>query len=73
MQRTCLGLITMDNGCLVQVDYAVATQSLPSWFVQGDRGTIVVQGTNLRIHASEPAAPSDPTQFYDEAGKGKCH
>ena len=59
-----LGLITMDNGCLVQADYAVATQELPNWFIQGDRGTIVVKGANIRIHSSEPAAPANPTQFY---------
>jgi predicted dehydrogenase len=65
-----LGLLTMDNGCLVQVDYAIACEDLPNWFIQGDRGTIAVRGKTVRLHTNTPAKPADPTQFYTMKAAG---
>ncbi len=56
-------LVTLENGTLVQAEYTVAVENLPDWFVQGTRGTIVVQGNRLTLHRNTPARPADPTQY----------
>ena len=58
-----MGMLTLANGALVQVEYTITTESLPTWFLQGTRGTIVVNGAQLKINARTPAQPSDPTQY----------
>ena len=56
-------LLTLEDGSLVQAEYTIATQDLPGWFVQGNRGTIEIRGDRLRLHATVPAKPDDPTQY----------
>ncbi|MDD5678650.1 MAG: Gfo/Idh/MocA family oxidoreductase [Kiritimatiellae bacterium] len=58
-----MGILTLANGALVQVEHTIATESLPAWFLQGTRGTIVVNGAQVKVHASTPARPADPTQY----------
>ena len=58
-----LAVLTLADGTLVQAEYAVATDDLPGWFVQGDRGTISIRGRTLRLVQHAPARPTDPTQF----------
>ena len=58
-----LALVNLENGTLVHAEYTVAIESLPSWYVQGTRGTIVVYDHDRRVHRSTPAEPGDPTQF----------
>lgn len=58
-----MGILTMASGAIVQVEYTIATEDLPTWFIQGNRGTIVVCGAQLRIKAQVPATPSDPTKY----------
>ncbi|MBI2438243.1 MAG: Gfo/Idh/MocA family oxidoreductase [Lentisphaerae bacterium] len=59
-----LGILTLANGAIVQAEYTIATEDLPAWFIQGTRGTIVVQGAHLKVNAKTPAQPADPTQSY---------
>lgn len=56
-------ILTLADGTIVQVEYTISVEELPSWFIQGDRGTIVVRGKSMLIHQSTPAQPTDPTQF----------
>ena len=58
-----LAVMTLTNGAIVQAEYTIAVEDLPSWFIQGDRGTIVVRGQNMTIHRNIPDRPDDPTQF----------
>lgn len=58
-----VAMMTLGNGTVVQAEYAVAAEDLPSWFVQGDRGTIVVHGRGIRVSRQVPASPNDPTRF----------
>lgn len=58
-----LGVLTLEDGTLVQVEYTISVEPFPSWFIQGDRGTIIVQGRQLKLLRQTPAQPSDPTRF----------
>lgn len=58
-----LAVMTLTDGTIVQAEYTIAVEDLPSWFIQGDRGTIVVRGQNMTIHRNIPDRPDDPTQF----------
>jgi predicted dehydrogenase len=58
-----LAVMTLTDGTIVQTEYTIAVEDLPSWFIQGDRGTIVVRGQNLTIYKNIPDRPDDPTQF----------
>jgi len=57
------GLLTLENGAFVQVEYTIALDDLPSWFIQGDGGTITARGRQIKILQNTPARPDDPTQF----------
>jgi len=57
------GLLTLENGVFVQVEFTLALENLPSWYIQGDRGTIVVHGRKIKILRNTPVRPDDPTQF----------
>jgi len=57
-----LAVMTLANGAIVQAEFTIAAEPLPSWFLQGDRGTIVVHDANIRIHRGPPRQPDDPTQ-----------
>jgi predicted dehydrogenase len=58
-----MGILTLADGTIVQAEYTIATESLPTWFIQGDRGTIVVRSASLKVNASTPARPTDPTKY----------
>jgi len=55
-------VMNLANGAIVQVEFTIAAEPLPSWFLQGTRGTIVVQGNQFRIHRKVPPAP-DATAY----------
>jgi predicted dehydrogenase len=55
--------ITLENGTIIQAEYTIAAEPQPSWVVQGDRGTIVIDGKSLKVHTSVPGNPADPTQY----------
>ena len=64
-----LAVITLADGTVVQAEYTVSVEPLPEWYIQGDRGTIVVTNEEIRIHPKTPARPDDPTRFSTmEAG-----
>ena len=56
-------VLNLADGTAVQVEYAVAVEDLPNWFIQGDRGTIVVRGKDLTIYKNVPQRPDDPTHY----------
>jgi predicted dehydrogenase len=58
-----LAVLTLEDGTIVQVEYAVSAESLPSWVVQGTKGTIAVYGTRLVLRQLDPAKPTDPTRY----------
>lgn len=64
-------VITLANGATVHAEYTIAVTSPAGWFVQGDRGTVVVNGTDLAINRAEIAAPADPTQTYSMQAKSE--
>jgi predicted dehydrogenase len=55
-------VMNLANGVVVHAEYSVAVKGPPSWFLQGDRGTIVVHDRSLRIYRSTLLRPDDPTQ-----------
>ena len=58
-----LAVMTLENGAVVQAEYTIAVEDLPSWFIQGDRGTVVARGRRLKIYRNTPAQPDDPTRY----------
>ena len=62
-EDTFFAMITLADGRLVQAEYAVAVRGLHGWFVQGDRGTIILDGNRLRLYPYEPKMPDDPTRY----------
>ncbi len=67
-----LALLTLLDGTVVQAEYSIAAEPLPSWFIQGDRGTIVVNDTTIRVHRVNPAMPPDPTRFISMQSAEQC-
>jgi len=55
-------LLTLENGTMLQAEYTVSAETLPSWIVQGTAGTIAVYGTRLVLRSTSPARPEDPTR-----------
>jgi len=58
-----MAVLTLTNGCIVQVEHTVSVESLPDWVIQGTRGTIVVRRYEVTVHISEPQKPDDPTKY----------
>jgi predicted dehydrogenase len=58
-----LAVMTLASGTIVQAEFTIAAESLPTWFLQGDRGTIVVHGDQLKVNSNTPSRPADPTQY----------
>jgi len=56
-------LMTLADGTVVQAEYTVSVEDLPNWFLQGDRGTIVVRGRDLKVYRNTPRRPGDPTDY----------
>lgn len=57
------GVLVLEDETIVQVEYTISADPLPSWVIQGDRGLIVVNGRNLKLIKQTPARPKDPTRF----------
>lgn len=64
-----LGVLTTAAGQTVIVEHTTAAVNLPSWFVQGTRGTIEVRGRQLVMTQKTPPQPADPTQSYSARSK----
>lgn len=58
-----MALMTLADGTIVLVEFTISAENMPDWIVQGDRGTIVIHGPNIRVHRSALSSPSDPTEF----------
>jgi len=58
-----MAIMTLTDGTIIQAEYTVSVEEMPSWFIQGDRGTIIVRGKELMVHRSDPSRPDDPTQY----------
>lgn len=56
-----LAVMNLADGTIVQAEFTIAVESLPSWFIQGDEGTVVVREHSLRIYRRIPNRPEDPT------------
>lgn len=56
-------LMNLEDGTLVQAEYTVAVEDLPSWYVQGDHGTLVVRGNAMTVYKKTPRRPDDPTDY----------
>ncbi|MBN2310377.1 MAG: Gfo/Idh/MocA family oxidoreductase [Candidatus Hydrogenedentes bacterium] len=61
-------VMTLENGAIIQAEYTVAVESLPGWFIQGDRGTIVVRDGAIKVYKKTPAQPDDPTNYGSMRG-----
>jgi predicted dehydrogenase len=57
------GVLTLEGGVIVQVEYTISVEPFPSWVIQGDRGTIIVRDRKLTLMKQAPAQPNDPTRF----------
>lgn len=58
-----LAIMTLADGTIVQAEYTVGVAPLPQWYIQGDRGTIVVAGDEIQISRQTPVRPDDPTEY----------
>ncbi|HRU05809.1 MAG TPA: Gfo/Idh/MocA family oxidoreductase [Candidatus Brocadiia bacterium] len=59
-----MGILTLANGVVAQVEYTIAVETPPDWFVQGTRGTIIANGKKLKVLKNTPKRPDDPTKFH---------
>ena len=66
-----LAVLTLSNGAIVQAEFTIAVEDLPSWYVQGDRGTIVVRGNHLTMYRRTPPRPDDPTDYVHMKAAGE--
>ncbi len=51
----------MDNGTRVIAERTVAVETPPSWYVQGDGGTLIARDTEITVYSGQPHTPGDPT------------
>lgn len=58
-----IALINLADGTIIQVEHTISAENLPDWFIQGDRGTIIITGRNLKIVKNDPSRPDDPTKY----------
>ena len=63
VEDSFFAVLTLDDGVVVHTERTVAIEGPPSWYIQGDRGTIVVRGREMTVRSAEPPAPDDPTQY----------
>jgi len=63
-----IAVVTTDNGTTVQAEYTVSPATPASWVVQGDRGTITIEGQKMTLLKNTPKRPTDPTRFRTMAG-----
>ncbi len=64
-----LAVMTLESGALIQAEFTITIEGMPSWFIQGDRGTIKIHGNKLKLYCGTPAHPDDPTAYKDIDGK----
>jgi len=64
-----IAIITMDNGTIVHAEFTISVTEMPSWILQGDRGTITVEGRKLSMVTNVPARPDDPTRMSKTAAQ----
>jgi len=65
-----MAVMTLADGSMVQAEYTIAVDEMPTWVVQGDGGTITVRGMDVTVHSSTPQRPGDPTQFETMQSEG---
>ena len=65
-----LAILTLEDGTVVLAEYTVSVEHPPDWFIEGDRGTISVRGSDLTLYQSKPQAPGDPTDFSSMEAAG---
>jgi len=65
-----LALMNLSDGTVVLSEYTVAAEDLPNWFIQGDRGTIVVRDRSLKVHRKDPHRIKDPTDYVAMGASG---
>lgn len=53
--------IEMDDGTRVLAERTVAVESPPSWYVQGDHGTLIARDKEIKLYSGDPHMPGDPT------------
>ncbi|MCI0511738.1 Gfo/Idh/MocA family oxidoreductase [candidate division KSB1 bacterium] len=56
-------VLTLADQRLIQVEFTIAVSPLPDWYLQGDRGTIIIRGAELEIYQQTPPHPADPTDY----------
>ena len=61
-------VLTMDDGALVMSEFGVGAAVLPTWVVQGDRGTIVVRDMALEVHRAAGRDGVGPGEFRSDPG-----
>ncbi len=67
-------VLTMDDGALVISEFGVGAAVLPTWVVQGTRGTIVVRDMALEVHRATVKAAAGAGaagEYRGEAGVGR--
>ena len=55
--------MNLECGTIVQAEYTLSVDSPPDWVLQGDRGTVVVRGANVKTYRNTPTMPGDPTRY----------
>lgn len=56
-------VMNLECGAIVQAEYTISTENPPDWMLQGDGGTVVVRGMDVRICRNTPPRPDDPTHY----------
>ncbi len=58
-----LAVLNLANGALIVAEHTVTPAAMPTWVIQGTKGTIVANGLQLRIIQHDPPQPDNPTQY----------
>jgi predicted dehydrogenase len=66
------------NGITIVSEFNFGASVLPEWFIQGDRGTIIVRNREIEVHAAAYPEKIDPASYRNavdvkisKAGEGK--
>jgi len=65
-----LGILTLEDGSIVQVEYTIAAEPLPGWYIQGTEGTISVRDRHMVCRRKKPTRPADPTAVPSPSSSG---
>jgi len=63
-------VLGMEDGAFVHVERSVAIKGLPEWYVQGDRGMIIVEGRDVSVHVGQPPRPAGPADYAGTSSSG---